>query len=521
MASFMTSESLARRLAQEIEAFLAEAPQAAMIEDGSVIFDLSSSKFSIKEEFGKCVLHLWSEERNVVRRVLDCERKRGVLRLSVQKFGAARSHVLEICADRDRRSAAAKRTTRSVFQRQLERTLLREFPGWHIGKLSNATDLERSFGPAFIRGMRKKGRSAFALVGVATEENQSTIDAALTTALLWLDHLREREAARVAIEGVKLFLPAGRIDLVRARIAHLNHGLAKFHLYEFDEKAESLSEIDSADSGNVATRLVRAPDERAALERFRGAITRIASVVPEAEAVVLSSTEVAFRLHGLEFACARIAVTPGSFQRAEEIVFGAGPYETVLTDENAEHFHSLLTRVREIRRPLGDRAHALWRMQPERWMESLILRDIHAFDQRLDPAHVYSQVPAFAAGDRAMIDVLAATHEGRLAVLELKADEDMHLPLQGLDYWARVQWHQSRGEFQQFGYFPGRQLSTKSPLLLLVAPALHVHPTTDRLLRYLSPRIEWELIGVDESWRSDLRVIFRKHCPRTNPATHA
>src|SRR5436190_6737868 len=99
----MTSESLARRLAQDIEAFLAEAPQAAMIEDGSVIFDLSSSKFSIKEEFGKCVLHLWSEERNVVRRVLDCERKSGVLRLSVQKFGAARPHVLEICADRDRR----------------------------------------------------------------------------------------------------------------------------------------------------------------------------------------------------------------------------------------------------------------------------------------------------------------------------------------------------------------------------------------------------------------------------------
>ncbi len=37
-----------------------------------------------------------------------------------------------------------------------------------------------------------------------------------------------------------------------------------------------------------------------------------------------------------------------------------------------------------------------------------------------------------------MIDVLTLTREGRLAVLELKADEDIHLPLQGLDYWARV-----------------------------------------------------------------------------------
>ena len=38
-------------------------------------------------------------------------------------------------------------------------------------------------------------------------------------------------------------------------------------------------------------------------------------------------------------------------------------------------------------------------------------------------ACVYSQVPAFAASDRGMLDVLTATHDGRLAVLELKADE--------------------------------------------------------------------------------------------------
>jgi hypothetical protein len=31
-----------------------------------------------------------------------------------------------------------------------------------------------------------------------------------------------------------------------------------------------------------------------------------------------------------------------------------------------------------------------------------------------------------------MIDVLALTRENRLAVIELKADEDIHLPLQGL-----------------------------------------------------------------------------------------
>jgi hypothetical protein len=109
-----------------------------------------------------------------------------------------------------------------------------------------------------------------------------------------------------------------------------------------------------------------------------------------------------------------------------------------------------------------------------------------------------------------MIDVLTCTRTGRLAVLELKADEDIHLPLQGLDYWARVLWHHRRGEFQQHGYFGGVQLSSRPPLLFLVAPSLRVHPAVDTVLRYFSPEIEWMLAGLDERWREGVRVIFRK-----------
>ena len=54
-----------------------------------------------------------------------------------------------------------------------------------------------------------------------------------------------------------------------------------------------------------------------------------------------------------------------------------------------------------------------------------------------------------------MLDLLAVDHRGRLAVIELKASEDVHLPLQALDYWMRVQWHVERREFQANGYFPG------------------------------------------------------------------
>src|ERR1700722_18511806 len=121
---------------------------------------------------------------------------------------------------------------------------------------------------------------------------------------------------------------------------------------------------------------------------------------------------------------------------------------------------------------------------------------------------------------RAMIDVLTMTRDGRLAVLELKADEDIHLPLQGLDYWSRVSWHHIRGEFQRFGYFPGRELRADKPILFLVAPALHVHPATDTLLHYISPELDWTLLGIDERWREGVRVVFRKR-PVRNAHTKA
>jgi hypothetical protein len=227
----------------------------------------------------------------------------------------------------------------------------------------------------------------------------------------------------------------------------------------------------------------------------------------------VSATEVGFRIHGLEFARARMAPAP-AFRSVEEIVFGAGACEVVLGEDTSVQFADWVRAVADGRRPKGRRENPLWRAQPERWLESLAARNISALDARLNADFTYSQVPAFSSCDRGMIDLLGITREGRLAVVELKADEDIHLPLQGLDYWARVEWHRSREEFQKFGYFPGCVLLPETPLLLLVAPALRVHPQTDTLLRYMSPAIDCELLGIGELWREEISVIFRKRARR-------
>jgi hypothetical protein len=133
----MTPESLARML----ETYLAEARDAVVLEDGQTIFDLDTARYSVSAEHGKCVLHLWSAERNTVRRVLEAEVKHDVLRLSVQRFGQSKPVKIEICRERDRRTPTARKAARAVYQRRLRRILERSFPDLRVEHLSSAMDL--------------------------------------------------------------------------------------------------------------------------------------------------------------------------------------------------------------------------------------------------------------------------------------------------------------------------------------------------------------------------------------------
>jgi len=521
-------------LGRTIQEFLGEASAAIVLEDGAVAFDLADARYAISGEHNKCLLHLWSAERNTVRRVLDAELKNGMLRLAVQRLGQARPTKMEICRERDRRSPTAKKAARAAYEAKLRRAVERHFPGFALTRLTSGVDLEKSFGPIYVRGVLRQGQTAFAVLGVNATETQSSIDAALTFGILWMDvcrgntHPPAQTAGRVGqprghvlVEGLILFVPAGCSALVRERMANLNRGAAKWRLFEFDERHDSVIEIECTDRGNVATRLVHATNETAALARFAESIARVQAILPNCEVAVLSPAEIAFRWRGLEFARARLGAGTATFQTRDEIVFGVGPEERVLEDRNFDFFVRLLAALREARHPYGARQERLFRMHPERWLESLVRADVSVIDERLETESAYSQVPAFSAADRAMIDVMTVTREGRLAVVELKADEDIHLPLQGLDYWARVEWHHARGEFLKFGYFGGRELSAESPLLFLVAPALRVHPATDAILRYISPEIEWAFVGIDERWREGVRVVFRKRSSSHHGDTEA
>jgi hypothetical protein len=516
------------QIATALEAFLAEHPHAVLLEDGRVIFDLRAAKYSLTTEHNRCTLHLWSEERNLVRRVSAAVERAGVLRLTTLRFGQARPQTLELAADKDRRTPSTRESTRIHYLKTLERMLLRTFPDWKADGFRTAMDLEKSFGPAYARGVLVRGTQAWAVIAVNAEESQAIVDGILTLGILWLADCRERAGGRRLFQGLKIIVPRGTAALTVSRLAWLNQAAAKWELWEFDEREEEMLEREAADHGNITTRLLHAPNEEAARERFADATSRVLALLPPAmlpivEQKVRTGGELAFLLYGLEFARIRLGYVGESFNRQQEITLGAGANETPLTDENEPALRELVRRLFLSREPAGSQRNPLFRMQPERWLESMLRRDVAVLDAHLDPAHVYTQVPAFAAGDRGMLDLLGVTLDGRLAVIELKAEEDLHLALQGLDYWVRVRAHHLEnpdratglGEFQRHGYFPNVRLSPDAPRLYLVAPALRVHPATEVVLRHLSPRVEWTLVAIDERWRRHLKVIWRKRSTDT------
>jgi hypothetical protein len=517
-----------RQLAKFIDEYLAEHHAAALLEDGRVLFDMRSARYAVTESHGRCLLHLWSDERNLLRSVVAVQERAQCLRLTTRQMGVAKPKALELVPTSDRRTPTTRDAGRRNYQRLLERSLARAFPGSKVDGLRSAMDLEHSFGPAYVRGRLLRGVAADAVIGVGEAESAAMVDGILTLGILWLDHCRQHDGGRRHFGGLKAIVPAGAWRTTAERMAWLNHAVADFQLYTLDERSEELTPVDFRDTGNLESRLVHAFSAAEAIERCRVGLDRVLSLVPPAarervEVCARSASEVGLLLHGLEFARVRQGVAAHSFSREDEVTFGAGANETPLTTESEDLCRDLLARLFASRHPDGTRTDPLFRLQPERWLESRLRAEICELLPGLRGDLLYTQVPALTSGDRGMLDLLTLDRNGRLAVIELKADEDLHLPLQALDYWIRVRalnddrkpvagsgGGRSLSAFERQGYFAGAEVSELPPRLLLAAPALRIHPANEPVLRHFSPQVDWELIALSEHWRRELKVVFRK-----------
>src|SRR5581483_3092763 len=478
---------------QAIDRFVDSAKQPALMEPGDESIAIGADNFVVSDQGSNLVLQAWDDRRNLVRRITAIHAEsRGRLELRFERFGKKTGTLLLVDLDRGARDRLELHAGRLEFREQFRRFLRRQFPAYRIAELSTEPNLEESLSPAYPRALLRQGSSAWAAIG-ASRDAENT-DGVLSFGLIWLDYLRRRDPG-LTIRGLILWLPLGHEKTTCLRLRHLNTAVADYLAFGFtDDGIESA--LDLRDYGNVSTEL--APVRRRVPTAADAHVAAVAEN-PAVETVARPDGEISLRVRGLEF-----ARTEG-----DAIVF-RDETNAISTSSNVAEIERIADRLADVRSPhTTEKLHPLYLKGRELWLESQVRAHMDEIDAALFPAPVYSQTMTLAGPDRGLVDLLAADRRGRLALLELKASQDIHLPLQALDYWIHVNWHLARGEFESAGYFPDRQLLKEPPRILLIAPALDFHPSNEKLLRFFSPEIEVQRIGIGAAWQRELKTMFR------------
>jgi hypothetical protein len=485
------AEETAETIRGAIGAFLKACRRPALLEPGEELLLITGDNLSLETRGEQLILQAWDRTRNITRRVSGiAASSAGRTELIVERFARKQGRLFLL--DLERRSGAGLGSCSSklVFRERFRRFLRRQFARWTLAELSTDPNLEFSLSPVFPRAFLRHGQCGWAAIACPPDHEAAAV---LSFGLIWLDYLRSRER-HATLEGLAIYVPAGKERAVALRLLCLDPDAARFELFTYSEE-DFIERVDPADYGNLDTCLepCRSSGDPS------GAVWQSILSLPGVEGIRKHDGRLSLRVRGLEFAELHEGVLRFGMQQKRPAAEG-----------DIEKIEELVEELTRIRSPQTvDPRHPLYRQSPEAWLESQVRARIETMDAALLPAPLYGQVPAFAAGERGVLDLLGVDREGRLAVIEIKASADLHLPLQAIDYWIRVKWHLDRGEFAAYGYFPGIELRNQAPRLLLVSPALEFHPTTETVLRFFAPPIEVVRIGVGVEWRKELQVMFR------------
>lgn len=462
-------------------------------------------------EWGKLIFAWWDEDHSQNWRITAYEIDEAELRLQVTRGLKAELTTLTLRNQTRWQEKVEFENLELGLRRQLyAQTLAEMFAGdffnAKVQRVTTGADHSRSVPGRYARlTLKLRGETALA-IGATEAEAQTDVDGIVAAGLIWLDGFNQLRDAKQKAKRLLVCLPAGRSQTAIERMTMLDttHLGARIECLEIDERRREMTAIQLATQNellNTHPRELDWPDPTETENLWRERILRLAPKRIELRQIAGKEH---YSINGLEFARA-------SFGERPRVVFGVAgadesPAET-LTEANFDRLAKLVVEIAEHRQAKSaDRRNQFHRLREEAWLESLLRRNISALDAGLDDRFVYSQIPAWRGDERSVIDLLTVNHKGRLAVIEVKASEDAQLPLQGLDYWLRVEQARLRGEFHRRGLFAGIELANQPPLLYLVAPRLRFHRTFAIVARCLSPQIEAYQVGVNTNWREGVRV---------------
>ena len=434
------------QLAAELDSTLRNLASSGPLEvreNGARLSLFAGFSWEVRGAAEKPLLYLRSEQASLTRRVLAITAQSGEhLSLAVERFGRKEPRPARILhTDFERPS---RMLSREEFCQRLRRILSEQFPEEVLDSLMISDDTEHSLSGNYARGVLRRGSARWAVLGVPEKEPPEAASQSLTFALLWLDRVRE-SAHRGAVAGLRLILPKGRSTAVAPRLQTLSPSVT-VEIYELDPVREILEKINPASAGNLDSWLVPTRETQRLLDQAASVLTPILALAPNAirSHPLVSAGEVWLRYHGLAFAR----------WKEDRIYFGLREPREKLTPTSFSSLRRLVEKFIVHRYPLAsDTRHPLYRAQPERWLESILRDDFTRLDPTLDSRFVYGQVFANTAAQRGIFDLLTITRNGRLVILELKATEDIHLPLQAAEYWLRIWRHLEQDDFHPTAIF--------------------------------------------------------------------
>ena len=441
--------------------------------------------------------------------------------LSVSRRAGAQRATLELVPRASVKDAArAVREARLAECARLAASACALLPGASVEGVRLSAGARRTEPGRYARVQLRGSGRRVAVTGAVVPVKAHETDALLASALRWWSRLDARRTtrelslrgaskrARESADAAQLWLVAGRelTAPLAERLSLLRESVRRaIKLFGTDATGGALTPVEPPP---VAALLAAAPGRRfQARPELSETAARLVALAPDEIDVVRARHGETLRYRGLAFARVRRLLG------RERVWFNApgARQKVLLGEENWPQLAKLIDDLAEHRRAdAADTRHAFYRAAPEAWLESILRRDIARLDPGLvvSPLHAQFRAPHERGGARP-VDLLALRRDGRLVVVELKVSEDAALPLQGADYWRRVEAHRRAGHVERLRLFGDLPIADCPPLVYLVAPVFRFDRGFAPLARMVAPEIELYRFDINEDWRAGVRVMRR------------
>jgi len=473
----------------------------------SETYALRRNEIDVNVSQGRLVLTCWTEKGSRSWRILGWFWDGQTLSLQASRRMGAELPLIELVPHASAKALAATiKAVRQVRSHKIAELSAASQPETRIERCALSPGIRPGQPGRYARILLRRKQLRIAVTGSVVTTHPATVDALLSSALLWFQRTSERIKPPF-IEQLWLIVSAETLKPLFYRLALLRPSLAQvIKVFTVDDGLNELTQHKCPERRELwKRRLARFPPVPAA--NVTPGVLRIVAEAPEAIDVVHARHGETLRYFGLPFARVR------SLLGTEKVWFGIdGTNRRVLDESSRDAWQNLMQDLQTYRAPQAfDHRHAFYRNAAEAWLESLLRKDITKLDPGLIIAPLHAQFRTARGGKLGIrpIDLLALRQDGRLVVIELKVSEDREHVLQGADYWRRVEAHRRRGHLAKARLFGDRKIRDESPLVYLVAPTLRVHPSFMTLARCIANDIEIYRFDINEDWRSGVRVMRR------------